>query len=331
MAGGDRMRYFVTGATGFIGGHVVRQLLAAGHEVVALVRTPAKAVALRELGVELAEGDITEPATLRDPMRGADGVFHIAAWYKVGARNRDVAHAINVDGTRNVLEAARDLGIAKTVYTSTLAVYGDTGGRAVDEGYRMDGPWLSEYDRTKWLAHYEVALPLAAAGLPLVVVQPGLVHGPQDHSNLALVLRDYLRGRLPVVPHQGGCWSYVEDIARGHLLAMERGVPGESYNLAGPCLYWKDALAVAEEITGVAAPRFVLPPWIARLASWLMKPVNVLLPLPPTYHPETLRIAAGATYFADDGKARRELGWEPRPLSEGLRLTLEAERAALEA
>jgi nucleoside-diphosphate-sugar epimerase len=322
------MRYFLTGATGFIGGHVTRQLVAEGHDVVALVRTPEKAVALAELGVELATGDITEPDTITGPMEGADGVFHIAAWYEVGTRSRDMAHEINVEGTRNVLRAARELGISKTVYTSTLAVHGHTG-EPVDESYRMDGPWLSEYDRTKWLAHYEVAVPMMEGGFPLVIVQPGLVFGPGDHSNVGDAFRDYLRGRLPVIPKQGGCWSFVEDTARGHLLAMEKGEPGECYHLAGPCLYWEDVLPVAQEITGVAPPRFVLPPAVGRAASWLMKPINALVPLPRNYHPETLRIASGTAYFARDEKARRELGWEPRSLREGLEITLTAEMEAL--
>jgi dihydroflavonol-4-reductase len=292
--------------------------------VVALVRTPAAALGLKEAGAVIAEGDITEPATLRAPMEGADGVFHMAAWYKLGARDREVAYGINVEGTRNVLEAARDLSIGKVLYTSTLAVYGDTGGVRVDESYRMDGPWLSEYDRTKWLAHYEVALPLAEEGLPLVIVQPGLVFGPGDHSNLAAVFRDYLRRRLPATPSQGGCWSFVEDIARGHLLAMDKGRVGESYNLAGPCMMWEEALEVAESLTGIPAPRLALPPVVARVSSWLMTPVNAVLPVPTLYHPETLRVAAGSTYFGDDGKARRELGWSTRSFRDGLSETLEA-------
>lgn len=324
------MRYFLTGATGFIGGHITRQLLAAGHDVVALVRTPEKAVALEERGVELVEGDITVPATLRGIMADTDGVFHVAGWYEVGARHRDMAWAINVDGTRNVLEAARDAGVPRIVYSSTLAVHGDTGGVPVTEDYRADGPWLSLYDRTKWVAHYEVAEPMIEDGLPLVIVQPGLVHGPGDHSNIRLVLRDYLRGRLPGIPRQGGCWSYVEDIARGHLLAMEKGAIGEAYHLAGPCMYWEEALAVAEEITGIAPPRVVLPAWLARLSSWLMVPVAAVVPVPNTYHPETLGVvAAGATYFGSDAKARRELGWDPRPFREGLEITLRAEMADL--
>jgi dihydroflavonol-4-reductase len=323
------MRYLVTGATGFIGGRLVRQLVNAGHDVVALVREPAAAMDLHDLGVELVGGDILDRPGLDRATAGADGVFHLAAWYRVGAHDRSAAEAINVHGTRNVLEAARDAGVGKIVYTSSIAVLGDTGRRVVDETYRHDGPWLSEYDRTKWLAHYEVAVPLADAGVPVVIVQPGLVYGPGDHSNVGDVLRDYLRRRLPVMPDQGGCWSHVADTARGHILAMERGRIGESYILGGECRLWPDVLRLAEEITGVKAPRLTLPPVLARVSALIMKPLAALVRVPQMYHPETLRIAAGTTYWASDAKARREIGWNPRPLRDGLTETLRAEQAAL--
>jgi nucleoside-diphosphate-sugar epimerase len=324
------MRYFITGATGFIGGHLTRQLVAAGHDVVALVRDLARAADLDALGVELVVGDVLDSQTVRAAMDGADGVFHLAAWYKVGARDSSIAEAINVQGTRNVLEAAGEADVPKIVYTSTAAVFGHTAGQVVDESYRHDGPWLSEYDRTKWLAHYQVALPMAEAGLPLVIVQPALVYGPGDPSNAGDVLRDYLRRRLPVTPVQGLCWSHVEDNAHGHILAMERGRVGESYILSGECRPWNEVLDTAREITGIAPPRFKLPPTLARLSAMLLRPLAAVLPLPAMYHPETLRVAAGTTYYASDAKARREIGWRPRPLSVGLAQTLEAERKALD-
>jgi nucleoside-diphosphate-sugar epimerase len=320
------MRYFVTGATGFIGSRLVRQLVSAGHDVVALIRRPSDGPPLEALGVEVARGDIREPATLAPPMAGVDGVFHLAAWYRVGARDQSEAEAINVQGTRNVLEAAAAAGVPRTVYTSTIAVFGDTGGKVVDESYRHDGPWLSEYDRTKWRAHYEVALPMMEAGLPLIIVQPGLVIGPGDPSNVGDALRSYLRRRLPVIPTQGGCWAHVDDTARGHVQAMERGRIGAAYILAGECHMWEDALRIAHEITGIRPPRVVLPAAVARLASHLMRPIAALLPVPQNYHPETLRVASGTRYCADDARARREIGWSPRPLRDALAHTLAAEQ-----
>ena len=170
------MRYFLTGATGFLGGELARQLAAAGHQVTALVRDPAKAEALLARaaspptspaaspggappGITLAPGDITDKDSMRAPMTGVDGVFHCAAWYKVGVTAAETATAerTNVGGTRNVLELMRELRIPKGVYTSTVAIFSDTEGREPDESYRHDGPFLSEYDRTKWRAHYEVA------------------------------------------------------------------------------------------------------------------------------------------------------------------------------
>ena len=319
------MRYFITGATGFIGGRVARLLVAAGHEVVALVRTPGKAAPLVELGVEVVEGDLTDRESMRAPMTGVDGVFHIAAWYKVGARDASMAERINVEGTRNVLTLMQELGIPKGVYTSTIAVFSDTKGRMVDETYRYDGPHLSTYDRTKWEAHYEVALPMMEAGLPLVVVMPGLVYGPGDTSAVAETFRQYLRGRLPALPLATRyCWAHVDDVARGHVLAMEKGRPGESYILAGPPHTLTEAFELAERITGRKAPRIRLGPGVMRGMAKVASFAEKVLPLPPSYTSESLRVTAGVTYIASNEKARRELGYDPRPLEEGLPETLEA-------
>lgn len=317
------MRYFVTGATGFIGGRVARQLVEAGHEVIALARSLSKAVELSRLGVTISEGDITDKESLREPMRGADGVFHLAAWYKIGARDISQAEDINVRGTRNVLELVKELQIPKAVYTSTLAVFSDTEGRAVDESYRHTGPWLSEYDRTKWKAHYEVAEPMTGRGLPLVIVQPGLVYGPGDGSPVRDTFVQYLQGRLPMLPQKTAfCWSHVDDTARGHLLAMEKGVAGESYIIAGPIYTFQETFEMAEKITGIKAPRLKASPGMMRAMSKVMGVVGAVVPLPETYSAESLRVVAGVTYIGSNEKARRELGFNPRPLEEGLRETL---------
>ena len=311
------MRFLLTGATGFIGGHLTRQLRAAGHDVVAVVRDPAKAGDLMRLGVEIHRGDVTDRESLRRPMAGVDGVFHLAGWYKVGVKDRSPAYPTNVVGTRAVLELMQELGVPKGVYTSTLAVFGDTKGEVVDETYRHGGPWLSEYDRTKWIGHYEVAEPMMKHGLPLVIVLPGVTYGPGDSSPMGETLRQYLRGALAGVPKGAAyCWGHVEDTARGHLLAMEKGRPGESYIIGGDPRSLVEVIEMAERITGIRAPRLRPPPWFLRFLAAVSRS-------------ETLRVGAGATYLGSNEKAKRELGLRHRSLEEGLRETLLREMALL--
>src|SRR5213593_2141249 len=189
-------KYFVTGATGFIGGRVTRQRVDAGHEVVAIARNPERAKDLVSLGVDVRPGDITDPDSLRRPMAGVDGVFHIAGWYKIGSKDRAEGERINVVGTRNVLTAMKELGVPKGVYTSTLAVFSDTHGKEVDETYQHEGPWLTEYDRTKAVAQHAIAEPMMSSGLPLVIVQPGVNYGAGDTSEIRPTFVRYLGGKL---------------------------------------------------------------------------------------------------------------------------------------
>jgi len=208
-------KYFVTGATGFIGCRVARQLVAAGHDVVAIARNPESARDLESIGVDVRRGDITDPDSLRGLMAGVDGVFHIADWYKIGSKGPSEGERLNVAGTRNVLTAMKELRVPKGVYTSTLAVFSDTHGRLVDETYRHNGRWLAEYDRTKWIAHYEIAEPMIRAGLPLVIVQPGINYGPGDTSEIRPTCVRYLQGKLRAIPKRTAyCWAHVEDTAR---------------------------------------------------------------------------------------------------------------------
>jgi nucleoside-diphosphate-sugar epimerase len=321
-------RYLVTGATGFIGAEVVKQLIGRGHQVVALVRSPEKATLLGTLGVEIHAGDITDRESLRAPMTGVDGVFHIAAWYKIGVREAS-AERTNVGGTRHVLETMREIGVPKGVYTSSVSVFGDTHGTLVDESYFSRGPFLTEYDRTKWKAHYEVALPMAASGLPLVIVRPGLVYGPGDTSGVRSALVQLLRGRLAMTPSRTQyCWGYVEDTARGLIQAMDGGRIGESYLLTGPVHAFDEAFAIAARLAGTRAP-FVHPgPRIMRIAAALTGALE-RLNLRGPYPAEALRLLAGTTWIGSNAKARHELGFTPRALADGWRATIEHEMRLL--
>jgi nucleoside-diphosphate-sugar epimerase len=323
------MEYFVTGATGFVGGHVARQLLDDGHDVVALARTPSDAGDLEVAGATVVEGDVTERETLRDPMRGVDGVFHVAGWYEVGAADPSPGERVNVDGTRNVLAVMDALDVPKGVYTSTLAVNSDTGGDVVDEGYRHAGPHLTAYDRTKWEAHYEVAAPMIERGLPLVIVMPGLVYGPGDSSAFGDALRDFLRGDLPVIPREVAYSpGHVGDVARAHLLAMEHGTPGEEYVIGGEPATLVDIFDVVADVAGRDPPRAVTPALFGGLAT-VAGVLERVLALPEQYRAERLRVLAGVTYLGDDSKASDELGVDHRPLRAGLEETVAQETARL--
>ncbi len=321
------MRYFVTGGTGFLGGHLCDRLLDAGHDLVVLAREPGDAADLAERGAEVVEGDILEPDTMREPMRGVDGVFHLAAWYEVGPADPSGMEAINVDGTRNVLELVDDLDVPKAVYTSTLAVNSDTGGEVVDESYRYEGEHRSVYDRTKWSAHYEVAEPMAAAGVPVVTVMPGVIYGPGDPSAVGRALRRYLDGDLSAIPRRTAyTWGHVEDVARAHVRAMDAGDPGEEYIVGGEVATLVEAFEHVAEAAGRSPPRAV-PPWLFGAMEPVSRLLSRLVTLPPDYRPETLRVLAGSTYLGDNSKATRELGLDHRPLPEGLAETVVAEQA----
>lgn len=324
------MQYFVTGATGFIGSHVVEKLVEQDEDIIALTRDRSNADHLPE-SVTVVEGDITDKESMRDSMEGVDGIFHIAGWYEIGSGpwREDRAEQINVEGTRSVLELADELDVPKIVYTSTIAVNSDTGGKYRDESYRHEGDHIAVYDRTKWEAHYEIAKPMAEDGLPVVIIQPGLVYGPGDTTDLRPMWRDYLQENLPFIPREAaGCWEHVEDTARSHLLAMEHGNPGEEYLVCGEARTFAEMIVLAEDITGIPAPRTVSP----KLFSALAPAISVIEPYvrpPEGFESEILRRFAGTTWLAKNTKAKEELGITHRPIEEGLREYLEWEMAEL--
>jgi dihydroflavonol-4-reductase len=323
------MKCFVTGATGFIGGHLVPKLIARGDQVTCLVRNPDKAEGLAQLGATLVKGDLADRAVMRESMRGVDGVFHMAAVYKLGLEFKDQMYAANVQGTRHTLETALEAGVPKIVYTSTVGVFGNTHGQIVDESYRVDMQSLaSEYERTKWAAHYEVAVPLQQQGAPIVIVQPGGVTGPGDTSPLNMAYEYYLN-RMPVMmgPQAGTTVAHVDDIVDGHLLAMERGRGGESYILTGPSLTYKQMMEMWQALCGSPAPKLWLPGWSAHVGSQLVAGLEKAFKLKLAISSEVLETQADYTFYAAADKAKRELGWRPRPLEQTFKEVLDEKLA----
>lgn len=319
------MKTFVTGGTGFIGKRVVQKLVERGHQVQALVRSHSGAAELEALGAQPVWGDITASESMHDAIRGSAAVFHLAAWYKVGSKDARKAEMINVDGTKNVLELAFNLGVPRILYTSTLAVYGDTHGALPDESYIPPaGPFLTEYDRTKHLAHYQVALPLIARGAPITILMPGVVYGPGDPSLVGQMMALFYRGLFPVLPGPELTLTYahVDDVAEGHLLALEKGKPGEVYHLAGPALSMEEAMKLWAQASGRRAPYFSIPAKAVQPLAPLAGALSELLPLPEVISRDALAILA-ATYQGRADKAIAELGWTRRPLAVGFRQTFE--------
>lgn len=324
------MKIFVTGANGFIGSHLVSILVKRGHTVVCLVRDPQKAGRLAQPGVELAAGDVTQRDSMRALMQGSDAVFHLAGWYAIGNHDKARMQAINIDGARNTLELAAELGVPKIIHTSTVGVFGNTQGKVPDESYRVGKDAMaSEYERTKWAAHYEVAVPLQQRGAPLLITQPGGVTGAGDTSPHVQTFDLFLQG-MPIMfgAKSGITMAHVDDIAEGHALTLEKGKVGESYILAGPCLTYRDLFAHLEKITGKSGAKLWGPGWLAKGMAG-MTSVLEGMGINSAFSAEALETLADYTFWGTADKAKRELGWQERPLDETLKEILEDRKVKL--
>ncbi len=320
------MKAFVTGATGFIGGRLVAKLRERGDDVVALVRSPEKAAPLSAQGCQLVEGDLSDKDRLKAAMEGCEGVYHVAAVYKVGVpkSQRQAMLDANIEGTANTLDAALEAGVPRILYVSTGNVFGNTHGKVVDETYHRDlaEGFMSTYDEAKYRAH-ELALERIGQGAPIVIVQPGGVYGPGDHSELGNAIEMTRKGRMPMIPFAGMRMSfvYVDDVADGIILAFEKGQIGQSYILAGERATMKDLVQKTARVLGRREPKIEMPTGIMRASAPLGPVIGPLMGFPPNFR-ELISVSAGVSYWMTDDKARRELGFAPRSLDRGLRDTL---------
>jgi len=322
------MRVFTTGSTGFIGAHVARKLRERGDEVRALVRSPGKAMALAELGCELIEGGLGADEAIVAGLEGCDAAIHGAAIYEVGipSSRREAMYETNVAGTEAVLDAAREAGTPKVVYISTVGAFGNTHGKIVDETFEHPGEGFgSYYEETKYLAH-QVAKRLIADGLPLTIVQPGGVYGPDDHSELGKLIKQMLRGRLPAIPFPdfGITMVHVEDVADGVLLALDKGEVGESYVLGGQNTTNRKMLEMAAKVAGKSAPKLTMPTTPLKVLKPFGGLIGPVIGYPPNLG-ELVSASDGMTMFASHQKAVEQLGYAPRDLEATIRDTLVAE------
>jgi dihydroflavonol-4-reductase len=317
------MRVLVTGGTGFVGSQVVRALLEDGVEVRVLARSGSDRRALTDLPVEIATGDLGEPASLKAPLQGVEVLYHVAADYRLWAPDPAVLYRVNVGGTRALLLAAGAAGVSRIVYTSSVGTLGlpHDGRPGTEETPVRLEDMVGDYKRSKFLAERE-AEAAAARGLPVVIVNPSAPIGPWDWkpTPTGRMLVDYLKGRMLAYLDTGLNLVHVQDVARGHLLAAARGRPGERYILG----HGEGNLplrAIFERLapyTGIRAPRVRLPhraalaigagsEWVARFRG-----------TEPAVARTAVRMAAKRMFF-DPSKAIRELGLPQTPVDQALR------------
>jgi dihydroflavonol-4-reductase len=308
------MRALVTGATGFVGAAVARALLAAGSQVCALVRASSDRTNLQSLSVEIAVGDLTDRASLDRALVGCDAVFHVAADYRLGARVPGELYQNNVEGTRNVLEAARAAAVKRVVYTSSVATIGlPADGSPGDETTPVAlADMIGHYKRSKFLAE-QIVLNAGKSGLPVVVVNPSTPIGPGDvkPTPTGRIVLDAARGLTPAYVDTGLNIVHVDDVAAGHLLAYERGRIGERYILGGANMTLLEVLTQIAQLVGRSAPRIRLPHAAILPIAFVAEAFSKVSGRPTRISVESVRMARKRMYFSS-AKAERELGYRSR-------------------
>ncbi len=321
MFDGNAMKTLVTGATGFVGSAVVRRLLRDGHQVRALVRATSDHRNLLGLDVQVVEGDLTQAASLQHACDGCDALFHVAADYRLWAPQPAQLYQANVEGTRAILEAAKQASVPRIVYTSSVATLGiPVDGRPGDENTVVSlNDMVGHYKRSKFLAEALVR-EFAAEGLPVVIVNPSTPIGPRDikPTPTGRIVRDAIAGRLPAYVDTGLNVVHVDDVAEGHWLAFQHGVVGERYVLGGHNISLRELLIEIAEIAGRTPPRWRLPHAAVMPVAYLAEAWARLTGIPPIATVEEVRMSKKRMFFSS-AKAERELGYVPGPV----RLALE--------
>lgn len=313
------MTTLVTGAAGFLGSHVARQLAARGESVRVLLRTSSSNRAIADLPLEYVTGDLRDPASLERAVQGVQRVFHVAADYRLWAKRKQDIYDSNVGGTKNLLEAARKSGVELFVYTSTVATIAVDRPQPPNESTDAKlEEMVGHYKRSKWLAEKEVR-EAASGGFPAVIVMPTTPVGPWDWkpTPTGKIILDFLNGKMPGYVETGLNFVGVEECAAGHLLVAEKGKRGERYLLGGENLTLKALLDRLHQITGLAAPRLKIPHGLALGVAYASTAFSRLVGREPQIPVEGVKIAQHMM-FVDASRAQRELGFEPGSVTAAL-------------
>ncbi len=320
------MRTLVTGATGFVGTAVARQLLAAGHTLRALAREGSDRRNLADLDIEIALGDLRDPDSLDAAVSGCEAVFHVAADYRLWIRDPASLYASNVDGTLNLMRAALRAGVSRVVYTSSVATLGlNADGTPADEDTPVSiDDMIGHYKRSKFIAEREVRRMVTEERLPAVIVNPSTPIGPRDvkPTPTGRVVLDAAAGRIPAFVNTGLNVVHVDDVARGHLLAFERGTPGERYILGGEDLSLETILARVAAVSGRKAPKLKLPHAAVLPIAHASELFARMFGGEPLATVDGVRMARKRMFFSSR-KARESLGYGFRSSTEAIRDAVE--------
>lgn len=325
----DTKTVFVTGSTGFIGTKLVNALVQRGHTVHSLARGTSNIDGLQHDRIRLVTSDILDRSSLQRGMEGCSQVFHLAAYAKNWARDPAVFIKHNVDGMRNVFEAAKAVGVSRVVFTSTIVTFGPTAPGVVgnEEMGRITPKYYTEYEESKAMAERE-ALRMAAEGFPVVIVNPTRVYGPgklTEGNSVSLMIDLYDRGKVPVLLNRGaniGNYVLVDDLVEGHIRAMEQGRIGERYILGGENSSLKHFYELVDEVSGKKHFQMNLPARLAYAYAGLEKKKAEKLGFYPQITPGWVETFLQDWAYSSE-KAQRELGYTVTPLKEGVQMTYE--------
>jgi dihydroflavonol-4-reductase len=313
------MTTLVTGAAGFLGSHVARQLVARGDDVRVLMRASSNNRAISDLSLEYVTGDLRDAASLERAMKDVKRVFHVAADYRLWARRPREIYDSNVGGTKNLLAAAKSAGVEQLVYTSTVATIAVDRPSLPDESTDAKlEEMIGHYKRSKWMAEQEVRQ-AAKGGFPAIIAMPSTPVGPWDWkpTPTGKIILDFLNGKMPGYVETGLNFVGVEECASGHLLVSERGKIGERYLLGGENLTLKELLDTLARITGLSAPTMKIPHGVALGVAYVESALSRLVGKEPQIPVEGVKIAQHKM-FVDCSRAKKELGFQPGPVSKAL-------------
>lgn len=321
------MKVFVSGATGFIGIQLVRRLLEEGHSVHALYRTESKADLIRLPGVTLFKGEILDASSLEHALEGCEEAYHTAAFAGVWAKDPDMVYRLNVDGALQVIEIAGRKGVRRVVVTSTAGILGPSDKDPVDESSPAPDSFFTDYEASKFRLEQEL-LGRTAGHPEVVLVNPTRVYGPgylSESNGVTRMIKQYVEGTWRLIPGNGkslGNYVYVEDVVSGHLLAMEKGRPGERYVLGGENISYIQFFEYVREASGVSKKLFRIPLPLMLAAAGVMKGLSLISGRPPLIVPALVR-KFSHNWIVSSDKAMRDLNYKPRSARDGIKQTVQ--------